>query len=108
MGRRAATTSSPHKQSRRVPMTPEAREDFMINLAMDNAERQLREGTASSQVITHFLKLGSSRERMEQDKLKEDIEYSRTKTEAITASAHAEERYAEAIEAMRKYSGADD
>lgn len=107
MGRRAATTSNPDKQPRRVPMTPEAREDYMINLAMDNAERQLREGTASSQVIAHFLRLGSSRERMEQDKLREDIEYSRTKTEAITASAHAEERYAEAIEAMRRYSGAE-
>ena len=71
MGRRAATATSTKKHSR-VPMTPEDREQYLINLSLDAAEKQLREGTASSQVITHFLKLGSSRELLEQEKIKEE------------------------------------
>ena len=59
-------------KSRRPAMSPDARENQMINLAVDLAEKQLEEGTASSQVITHFLKLGSSKERLEREKLEEE------------------------------------
>lgn len=36
------------------PLTPEGKENQMISLAMDCAESQLRDGTASSAVIVHF------------------------------------------------------
>lgn len=106
MGRRAATATSVKKHSR-VPMTPEDREQYLINLSLDAAERQLREGTASSQVITHFLKLGSSRELLEQEKIKEETKQTRAKIDSLEASARSEERYAAAIEAMRRYQGVD-
>ena len=107
MGRRAATATSAKKRSR-VPMTPEDREQYLINLLLDAAEKQLREGTASSQVITHFLKLGSSREQLEQDKLREETKQTKAKIDSLEAAANSEERYAEAIEAMRRYQGIRD
>lgn len=88
-------------------MTPEDREQYLINLSLDAAEKQLREGTASSQVITHFLKLGSSRELLEQEKIKEETKQTRAKIDSLEASSRSEERYAAAIEAMRRYQGAD-
>lgn len=107
MGRRAATATSEKKHSR-VPMTPEDREQYLINLSLDVAEKQLREGTASSQVITHFLKLGSSRELAEQEKLKEETKQISAKIDSLEASAKSDERYAAAIEAMRRYQGIAD
>nr|DAH71539.1 MAG TPA: hypothetical protein [Caudoviricetes sp.] len=107
MGRRAATATSTKKHTR-VPMTPEDREQYLINLSLDAAEKQLREGTASSQVITHFLKLGSSRELLEQEKIKEETKQARAKIDSLEASNRSEERYAAAIEAMRRYQGIDD
>ena len=79
----------------------------MINLSLDAAEKQLREGTASSQVITHFLKLGSSRELLEQEKIKEETKQTRAKIDSLEASSRSEERYAAAIEAMRRYQGVE-
>ena len=107
MGRRAATATSTKKRSR-VPMTPEDREQYLINLSLDAAEKQLREGPASSQVITHFLKLGSSREQLEQDKLREETKQTKAKIDSLEASAKSEERYAAAIEEMRRYQGIED
>lgn len=77
----------------------------MIELADQLAERQLREGTASAQVITHYLKLGSSRERLEQEKLGLEQELLRAKTEQIAGQQRTEELFAEAIKAMRAYQG---
>lgn len=77
----------------------------MINLADQLAERQLREGTASAQVITHYLKLGSSRERLEQEKLSLETELVKAKTEQIAGQQRQEELFAEAIKAMRAYQG---
>ena len=85
--------------------TPEARENQMIMYAIDLAEQQLRDGTASSQVITHYLKLGSTKERLEKENLARDIELKRAKTEAIQASKDVEKLFQEAINAMRSYSG---
>lgn len=102
-----STTSGSHKQSRnrRPAMTPDAREQQMINLAVDLAERQLEEGTASSQVITHFLKLGSSKEKLEREKLEEENKLLRAKTESLQSQKRVEELYAEALAAMRRYNG---
>lgn len=89
----------------RPALTPEARETQLISLAVDLAERQLQEGTASSQVITHYLKLGSSKERLEREKLEEENKLLRAKTEALQSQKRVEELYAQAISAMKSYSG---
>lgn len=75
----------------------------MIELADQLAERQLREGTASAQVITHYLKLGSSRERLEQEKLSLETELVKAKTEQIAGQKRQEELFERAILAMRSY-----
>jgi hypothetical protein len=77
----------------------------MIALAVDLAEKQLMEGTASSQVITHYLKLGSTKERIEKEILEKQKELISAKTEALQSAKTVEELYANAISAMRKYSG---
>lgn len=77
----------------------------MIGLADELAERQLREGTASAQVITHYLKLGSSRERLEQHKLELEHKLLEAKAEQIQNQARQEELFANAIRAMRGYQG---
>lgn len=65
----------------------------------------MQEGTASSQVITHYLRLGSTKERLEKEKLERENELLRAKTEALESAKHVEELYANALEAMRSYSG---
>ena len=86
-------------------MTPEAREQQLVSLAIDLAEKQLREGTASSQVITHYLKLGSSKEKLEKEILEEQKKLVVAKTSAIESQERIDELYAEAIKAMRTYNG---
>ena len=94
------------EQTRRKPATtPEGRENEMVSHAIDLAERQIIEGTASSQVITHFLKLGSTRERLEQQRLEHENELTRVKIEALESAKRVEELYMEALSAMRSYSG---
>lgn len=88
-------------------MSPEARENQVINAAMNLAEQQILEGTASSQVITYFLKLGSSKERLEKEKLEEENKLLRAKTEALASAARVEELYTKALDAMRAYSGSN-
>ena len=80
----------------------------MISLAVDLAEKQLQEGTASSQVITHFLKLGSTKQQLEKQKLEEENKLLRAKTENLQSMGRIEELYEEAINAMRNYSGQGD
>lgn len=89
----------------RPALTPEARENQLISLATDLAEQQLREGTASSQVITHYLKLGSTKERLEKEKLEEENKLLKARTEALQSAKRVEELYADAISAMKRYSG---
>ena len=93
------------KKPMRPALTPEARENQLIALAVDEAERQMRDGTASSQVITHFLKLGSTVARLEKEKLEEENRLLKAKTKAIQDAADMKELYAEAIAAMKRYSG---
>ena len=99
------TVASNDSSKMRSALTPEARENQLIYLATELAEKQLRDGTASSQVITHYLKLGSSKEKLEQEILKENKKLLTAKTEAIQSAKRVEELYSEAISAMRKYSG---
>jgi glycine/serine hydroxymethyltransferase len=79
----------------------------MVALAIDLAEKQLRDGTASAQVISHFIKLGSSRERLEQERLTNENVLLAAKTEAMASQARVEAMYAEALNAMRTYAGHD-
>ena len=86
-------------------MTPEEKEDQMISLTIDAVEKRIREGVASSQEYVHFLKLGSTKERLELEKLKKENELLRAKTEAIQAAKNVEGLYRKAIEAMGIYRG---
>ena len=98
-----------HERPLRPPATtPEGRENQLISLAVDLAEKQLADGTASSQVISHLLKLGSTREVLEQERLRHENELLKVKKEAIESAARMEELYADAIGAMRAYQGADE
>ena len=93
------------KKKMRPALTPEARENQLIALAVDLVEQRLLDGTASSQETTHFLKLGSMKNRLEMEKLKEENKLLQAKTESIQSAKRVEELYAEAINAMRRYSG---
>ena len=93
------------KRRRRRATTPEGREGQLVSDAIDLAEKQIKQGTASSQVITHFLKLGSTRERLEQQRLEHENELTRVKIEALEGQKRVEELYIEALQAMRTYSG---
>lgn len=96
------------RKPRRPPATtPEARENQMISLAVDLAEKQLRDGTASSQVVTHFLKLATSREKLEQKKISLESELLRARVDSIEQQASMEKVYKDALNAMRSYSGQD-
>jgi len=97
---------TPKTQKRRPPgTTPEAIENRMISLAIQVAEKQMREGTASSQVISHFLKLGSTKEREEKEILVLQKELIKAKTESIQSGKRVEELYTNALNAMKTYSG---
>lgn len=100
-----AEEQSAHKKKLRPALTIEARENQLINLAMNRAEEKLLDGTASSQLITHFLKLGSMREQLEREKLEEENKLLRAKTEALESGQRIEELYENALNAMRSYSG---
>ena len=97
--------TEPKQTPRKPATTPEHREDELVSQAIDLAEQQIREGTASSQVITHVLKLGSTREQLEQERLEHENELTRVKIEAIESQKRVEELYLEALTAMRTYAG---
>ena len=105
---KAKTNASSSSRKGRPALTPEARENQMIALAVDLAAQQLLDGTATSQVITHYLKLGSTKERLEKEKLERENELLRARTESLQSMKHIEELYTNALKAMRKYSGSGD
>lgn len=86
-------------------LDPEQREKQLISRAVDLAEQQLKDGTASSQIISHFLKLGSSREKLEIERLREENKLLRAKTDAIKSAENIDKLYANAIKAMTEYKG---
>lgn len=99
------THSKLTERKSRPALTPEARENQMIALAVDLAEQQLRDGSASSQVITHYLKLASTKERIEKEILMKQKELITAKTESLKSAKKVEELYASALDAMREYGG---
>ena len=94
----SAATSRPAR-------SPEAQENYMINLAMKLVEKRLLEGTASSAETTHFLKLATSKNELEKAKLEEENKLLRAKTETLQNAKHSEEMYGKVIAAMKKYNG---
>lgn len=99
--------ASNKKRLRRPASTEENREGQLVSLAIDLAERQLSEGTASSQVMTHYLKLGSTREKLEQERLRRENDLLAAKAEMLASAKRIEELYTDALAAMRTYSGQD-
>lgn len=83
----------------------EGREQQMIALAMDLAEKKLRDGTASNMLICHFLRYGSTQNKLEQEDKKADVELKKAKVESIHAQRATEEMFAEAISALKGYQG---
>lgn len=90
---------------RKRAKTPEVREQQLIAAAYDLAEQQINAGTASAQVITSFLKMGSSRERLEQERMQHEISLMQAKKEAMAASERIEQMYKDALDSMRSYQG---
>jgi len=105
MKKEQPSVASSSRISMKPALTPEAREQQLISRAVDLAEQQLIDGTASSQVITHFLKLGSSKEKLEQEIMEKQKELISAKTEALESAKRVEELYANALKAMQEYSG---
>lgn len=102
MKRRA--TEVPHRDFAPA-RTPEERQDILIARAMDLVEQRLIDGTASAQETTHFLKLATEKERLERQKIAQEIELSRAKISAIESAQKVEELYAEAMKAFGIYRG---
>jgi hypothetical protein len=101
-----AGKSKDRPQRRPATSLPD-RENQLVALATDLAEEQMREGTASAQVISHYLKLGSTREQLEQERLRYETKLLEARTQQISDSARMEELYANAIHAMKTYQGQD-
>lgn len=108
MGRSNKKREVNSSRESRPALTPEARENQLISLAVDLAEQQLRDGTASSQVISHYLKLGSTRASLEKEKLERENELLRAKTENLESAKRIEDLYKDALNAMSRYQGAGD
>lgn len=103
--KRQDNTSNIANKKRRPALTPEARENQLIALAINLAEKKLLDGTASSQVITHYLKRGSAKEKIEMEILQKQKELIEAKTQTLRDNRLNEELYTNVIQAMKLYSG---
>jgi len=103
--RKTAVVSSDPPKPRGKSTTAKGREKQLIAAAVNLAEKQLLDGTASAQVITHYLKLGTEKEKLELEIKKQEKELMAAKTEALKSAQRVEELYANALNAMRRYSG---
>ncbi len=108
MAKKAESTKTNSGRKVRPALTPEARENQLISLAMDRAEEMILDKTASSQIIVHFLKLGSTKERIEKEMLEKQKTLIDAKTENLNSGNRIAEIYEKALDAMRKYSGQSD
>jgi hypothetical protein len=103
----ANSDGPPRPRRGRPATTPEGRENQLVSLAYDLVEKRIRQGTATSQEVTHFLKLGSTREALEQERLRHENELTAVRIAALESQKVVEELYREALNAMRSYSGQD-
>lgn len=102
---KSPVSSNPNQKPMRPATTPEAREQQLISLAVDLVEQRLRDGTASSQETTHFLKLASRKAKLDTERAALENEMIKAKTQAIRDQADMKTLYKDAIEAMKRYSG---
>lgn len=102
-----AKITKKEQEKTRIPpaFTAEERENRLTALAMDLAEERIRDGSASNQLICAVLRLGTSKERLEKENLKHEIELKQAKKEALQSAKHIEELYTNALKAMQDYSG---
>ncbi len=107
VAKRVDSGGKPSKPRMAPATTPEGREQQMVSLAFDLAQSQLEDGTASAQVITHFLKFGSSQNALEKEKLRKENLLMQARVDHISASAQNSELYQEAINMMKVYTGED-
>ena len=105
MARVKTTGQADVKPKLRPALTPESRENQMAALAMDLVEQRLRDGTASSQETTHFLKLVSSKAKLENERMRLETELVAAKTKALSDAKEIKVLYEEALKAMRRYGG---
>lgn len=108
MARTKKPTDLSASRKSRPAITPEARENQLIAAAYDLAEQRLLDGTATSQEVVHFLRLGSTKSRVEKEILERQKELITAKTEALQSAQRVEELYANAMAAFRSYSGQPD
>ena len=108
MAKVKSSKSEPSRKSIRPALTPEARENQMISLAIDLVERRLLDGSASSQETTHFLKLATTKAKLEKEILEKQKELLAAKTESIKSAKRVEELYSKALKAMQNYQGNGD
>ena len=105
---KATKPSGIQPRKRRAALTPEARENQLIDLAVNLIEKRLLEGTASSQEVTTILKLGTTRARLENERLAKEVELVQAKTEAYKSGVRMDELYEKAMAAFKRYSGQDE
>ena len=105
MAKVKSSKSEPSRKSIRPALTPEARENQMISLAIDLVEKRLLDGSASSQETTHFLKLATTKAKLEKEILEKQKELLAAKTESIKSAKRVEELYSKALKAMQNYQG---
>lgn len=104
---RVDKTSAKQSLGHRKAITVEGREQKLINLSMNIAEERLRDGTASSQIITHFLKLGTVQHQLELEQTKKENLLLEAKIKALESSERTERLFSEAIDAMKSYKGSE-
>lgn len=102
---KSPSSTSSNKAPMRPALTPEARENQLISLAIDLVEQRLIDGTASSQETTHFLKLASRKAKLEAERAELENELIKAKTQSIRDQADMKTLYQDAIKAMQRYSG---
>ena len=108
MAKVKSSKSEPSRKSIRPALTPEARENQMISLAIDLVEKRLLDGSASSQETTHFLKLATTKAKLEKEILEKQKELLAAKTESLKSAKRVEELYSKALKAMQNYQGNGD
>lgn len=105
MATQRVSGDKPAPKRRRRATTPEARQNQLIAMAFDAAEQMLLSPNPPAQIVTHFAKMGSMRERVELEYKEEEMRLLKMKTEALASQKRVEELYVEAMDAFRTYSG---
>lgn len=103
-----ANSRKPPRPGRPPARTPEERQNQLVSLSYDAAEQQIREGRATSQLLTHFLKLGTERERLEIERVRGENELLKAKVDALASAKRMDELYDKALKAMSAYQGRPD